>query len=142
MSVGRICTHNVVMATPEESIRDAARLMSANNVGTVVVVDGEFRPVGILTDRDIALRCVAIGKSPDEVRIGEAMTTPVRTVSEATAIEDALGIMKRLGVRRLPVTDARSMLVGLVALDDVLDLIIEEATTIGELLRKEAPAIA
>ena len=142
MSVGKICTRSVVMATPEESILDASRLMGANNVGTVVVVNGEFQPIGILTDRDIALRCVAVGKAPDGVRIGEAMTTPVRTVSEATAIEDALGIMKRLGVRRLPVTDAKGMLVGLVALDDVLDLIIEEATTIGALLRKEAPAIA
>ena len=141
MSVGRICTRSIVMATPEERVRDAARRMSEHNVGTVVIVNGEFRPVGILTDRDIALRCVAPGKSPDELRISEVMTAPVRCVSEGTAIEDALGIMKRLGVRRLPVTDAKGVLIGLVALDDVLDLIVEETGAIGALLRKEAPAI-
>jgi CBS domain-containing protein len=129
------------MATPEETLRDAARRMSQHNVGTLVVVDAEFHPTGILTDRDITLRCVAPGKDPDKLHIAEAMTTPARSVFENTAIDDALGIMKRAGVRRLPVTDAQGVLVGLVALDDVLDLIADETSEIGSLLRREAPAI-
>lgn len=141
MSVGKICTRSVVMSTPEESVYEAATLMGRHNVGTVVVVNSDFRPIGILTDRDIALRCVAAGKPAEQLRIAEAMTTPVRAVSEGTPIEDALSVMKRLGVRRLPVTDTKGMLVGVVALDDILDLIIEETTTIGGLLRRETPAI-
>jgi CBS domain-containing protein len=129
------------MGTPEETVRDAARRMAEHNVGTIVIVDIEFRPVGILTDRDIVLRCVVPGKSPDSLRIRDVMTMPVRTVTEAMPIEEALAIMKRLGVRRLPVTDNKTVLVGLVALDDIVDLIAEETTEIGALLSKEAPAL-
>ena len=141
MSVGRICTRSVVVATPEETARDAAKRMSEHNVGTVVVVSRVLRPVGMLTDRDITLRCVAPGRSPDDVRIADVMTSPARTVTERSSIDDAAGLMRKLGVRRLPVTNEKGVLVGLVALDDLLDLIIEETTAIGGVLRKEAPAI-
>jgi CBS domain-containing protein len=140
MSVGKICRRNVVMATPEENVRDAARRMAEHNVGTLVIVDMQFRPVGILTDRDIVLRCVAVGKHADELCIRDVMTVPVRTVSDATSIEEALKIMKRAGFRRLPVTDRKAVVIGIVALDDIVDLIAEETAEIGALLRKEVPA--
>jgi CBS domain-containing protein len=127
------------MATPEETVRDAAKRMGEYNVGTVVVVDDGTRPVGILTDRDIALRCVAAGRPADTLPVRDAMTARVRSVSENAPIEEALSLMKQLGVRRLPVTDQKGSLVGLIALDDVLALIAEESTAIGSLLRKEEP---
>lgn len=141
MSVGKICTRSVVMAAPEEAVIDAARLMKKHNVGTLVIVDEALRPAGILTDRDIALRCVAPARSPAEVRIRDVMTTPVRTVTEDTPIEEALALMKTLRVRRLPVVGARFALVGIVALDDIVDLIATETSEIGVLLRNEAPAL-
>jgi CBS domain-containing protein len=141
MSVGRICTRSVVVATPEESVRDAAKRMSEHNVGSIVVVSRELRPVGMLTDRDITLRCVAPGRLPDDLSIGEIMTAPARSVVENTAIDDAAAMMRRLGVRRLPVTNQKGVLVGLIALDDLLELIIEETSAIGSVLRKEAPVI-
>jgi CBS domain-containing protein len=141
MSTGSICTRSVVMADPEETVRDATDLMRKHNVGTVVVVDRMLRPVGILTDRDIALRCVALGKLSEATHIREVMSTPVRTVSETTPIEETVYTMRSLGVRRLPVTDARSKLVGIVSLDDVVDLIAGEVTEIGSLLRKETPVL-
>jgi CBS domain-containing protein len=129
------------MATPVESVRAVAKRMGEYRVGTVVVVDDARRPIGILTDRDIALRCVAPGESADAMSVSGVMTTPVRTVSENAPIEDALDSMKRLGVRRLPVVDATGTLAGLVALDDVLSLIAEESASIGSLLRKEEPML-
>jgi CBS domain-containing protein len=129
------------MAGPDETIRAATDLMRKHNVGTVVVVDRALRPVGILTDRDVALRCVALGKLPESIHIREVMSTPVRTVSETTPIEEAVFTMRSLGVRRLPVTDAHAKLVGIVSLDDVVDVIAGEVAEIGSLLRKETPAL-
>jgi signal-transduction protein with cAMP-binding, CBS, and nucleotidyltransferase domain len=129
------------MASPVESVRAVARRMGEYNVGTVVVVDEARKPIGILTDRDIAMRCVAPGESADVLSVSNIMTTPVRTVAESAPIEDAVSTMKRLGVRRLPVTDATGTLAGLIALDDVLALIAEESASIGTLLRKEEPVL-
>lgn len=141
MSVGRICTRSVVMADPAETVRQATARMKEHNVGTIVIVDSAMHPVGILTDRDVAVRCVAEGKSPDEVRIQEVMSTPVHTVSETTPIEDALSTMKSRGLRRLPVTDRHSVLAGIVSMDDVVELLSAEVGDIGALLRKETPTL-
>jgi CBS domain-containing protein len=139
MSVGRICTRVVATASALETIRTAAERMEAHNVGTVVVVGSEGSPQGILTDRDIALRCVAKGRDPDDTRVGDLMTRPVRFVHLASPIESALEAMKKGSVRRLAVVDDDGMLVGIVTLDDVLDLVMEEVETIGAIVRRESP---
>ena len=139
MSVGRICTRVVATASVAETIRAAAERMEAHNVGTVVVVGGDQGPEGILTDRDIALRCVAKGRDPEDTRVGDLMTRPVRIVHLASPIESALEAMKRWSVRRLAVVDDDGRLVGIVTLDDVLDLIMEEVGTIGAIVRRESP---
>lgn len=140
MSVGRICVRSVVVAEPDESVRDAARRMRSEEVGTLVVLDSEDRPEGILTDRDVVVRCVAEYEDPDAMPISAAMTGPVRTISEEAPVEDALSRMASGGTRRLVVTDDGERLVGVLALDDVLDLLAEEVETIGRLLgRQGAP---
>jgi CBS domain-containing protein len=139
MSVGRICVRSVATATAEETLRAAAQRMSEHAVGSLVVVDGKNRPVGVLTDRDLMLRCVAEGGDADEVRVAQAMSTPVVTANEAMPIEDVLSQMSASGIRRVPVTDETGTLVGILALDDVLDLLSEEVTTIGRVLSKRGP---
>lgn len=141
MSTGKICTRAVVMVDPGETVREAAALMKEHNVGTVVVVDNDNRPIGILTDRDVTVRCVAPGKAPDATRIRDVMSAPVRAVSESTPIEDTLSTMRSLGVRRLPVTDDAFALVGIVSLDDVVELLAGETSDVGALLRKETPIL-
>lgn len=141
MSVGRICSRSVVIASPDESVREGARRMATRNVGSLVVLDGEGVPTGILTDRDVALRCVAADLDPDSSIIGDVMTSPVETVRESVPIEDALRVMAASGARRLPVVDAEDQLVGILALDDVLELLIEETGTIGRLLQRHQPAL-
>lgn len=136
MSVGKICVRSVVIGTPGETAREAARRMTKDGVGTVVVVDESRRPIGILTDRDVMTRCVAEGGDPDKIPIADIMSAPVGRVRESTAIEEGLAEMVRHGVRRLPVVDDDDRLVGILALDDVLELLAEETTTIGRLLAK------
>ena len=138
MSVGAICTRAVHTATRAERAREVARRMQQYKVGSLVVEDLEGMPVGIITDRDIAVKCVAEGLGGD-VRIEEIMSRPVSTVHEDTPIDEALQHMSGAQVRRLVVVDDDGELVGLLALDDVLDLLVEEAETIGRLLHAQMP---
>jgi len=137
MSIGRICTRSVFVASPQETARDAARRMEENKVGALVVRDESDRPVGVITDRDIAVRVVAHYHDPDDTPIYRVMSQPVVTMRESAAIEDAIAEMARVSARRIVVTDDGGRLVGLLALDDVLDLLAEETESIGRILAKQ-----
>lgn len=143
MSVGRICSRVVVTASPSESIRAAAGRMADNDVGTLVVVEGGDRQkaVGILTDRDITVRCVAGRLDPVDTAIEDVMSTPLHTVDEHTPIEDAVARMGRAATRRLVVTGEDNSVVGLLSLDDILDVVIGETEAIGRLLQQQKPRI-
>lgn len=139
MSAGKLCSRDVVAADSGEKVRIAARRMAEHNVGTVVVVDEDRRPTGMVTDRDIAIRCVAEQRDPDGTTVWDVMTQPVHVIREDLPIDEALSKMAVAGNRRLPVVDDEGRLAGLLALDDVLDLLTEEAGMIGALLRRESP---
>jgi CBS domain-containing protein len=143
MSLGRLCSRVVATASPGENIRTAAQRMADHEVGTLVVV-GAGHPnqaVGIVTDRDIALRCVAGRFDPGETPISELMSTPVHSVDEHTPVEDAVARMADLGIRRLVVTGEENSVVGILSLDDILELIIEETRAVGRLLEQQKPRI-
>jgi CBS domain-containing protein len=131
----------VVTVLPSETVRDAARRMAEHEVGSLVVVavDGATRAVGMLTDRDVAIRCVAARRHPDETLVSEIMSAPVQSVDESTPIDEALSHMAGAGTRRLVVTGAGKEAVGILSMDDILDLLIEETTEIGRLLSKQTP---
>lgn len=143
MSAGTICSRIIVTAMPGESVRTAARRMAENEVGTVVVLHPELqgRPLGIITDRDLAVRCVARGIDPDETPISRIMTTPVVSVEEHTPLVDALSRMSGAAVRRVVVTGEEGRAVGILSLDDALDLLVVEANSLGRLLEKQRPAL-
>lgn len=135
-SVGAICVRSIQVAWAEETVRAVTRRMAKADVGTVVVVSEGKRPVGILTDRDVTLRCVAQDRDPDTTEVGAVMSTPAACIPESTPIEEALSRMAGEKVRRLIVVDSAQALVGILALDDVLELLAEEAATIGKLLHR------
>jgi CBS domain-containing protein len=141
MSVGRLCSRVVATASPRESVRTAAERMFDHEVGTLVVVEQAGQAVGVLTDRDIALRCVAGRVDPSETPIAELMSTPAHAVDEHTPIEDAVSRMADLGLRRLVVTGEDNRVVGILSLDDVLEQIIQETRAIGRLLKQQRPGI-
>ena len=140
MSAGRICSRVIATASRDESIREAAHRMAEYDVGTLVVLGGS-RAVGMVTDRDIVIRCVAKKLDPDQTRVSDIMTAPVQSVSEDTPIEDAISRMASVATRRLVVTGDGDGVVGILSLDDVLDVLIEETGAIGRLLEKQKPHI-
>ncbi len=143
MSAGRICSRTFATAFPGETVRVAAQRMQRNRVGSLVVVEpGEtVEARGVITDRDITLRCVAPGLDPDATLVAAVMTAPVMTVDEDTPVEAAVEAMARAGTRRLVVTGIGRKAVGILAMDDVLDLVAEELGPIARLLAKQQPQV-
>jgi CBS domain-containing protein len=120
MKVCELCVREVEVASPGDDACGAARHMVESRVGTLVVVDDLRRPLGIVTDRDLMVRCIAEGRDPRRTTLGAVMSGPVAWVHEDTSLEDAVEEMARLRVRRFAVVDERERLVGLLALDDAL----------------------
>ena len=139
MSVGRICIRGVDIASPGESVQMVARRMRDRNVGSLVVCNESMHPVGMVTDRDLALRVVAEGHNPGSTSVADVMTRDPQCVREDTPIEMALTAMRTGPCRRLPVVSDERALVGVISLDDVLGLLTEEFNTIGTLLQRENP---
>jgi CBS domain-containing protein len=139
MSVGKICIRDVDLADTGETVQVAAARMHARKVGTLVVLDRDKVPIGIVTDRDLAVRVVAEGRDPYQTTVGDVMSTCPRSVKEDLPIEAALTVMRSGPYRRIPVVDSAGKLAGLVSLDDVLDLLAEEFSQVGALLKQESP---
>ena len=143
MTVGRLCTRVLATAAPDESIRKAARRMAEFDVGALVVLkeDRATRAIGVLTDRDIVLRCVAEQLDLDETTVEQIMTTPVFTVRDQTPLNDAIAKMAACGTRRLVVIAEGERVAGILTLDDILEHMAQQAGAIGKLLQKQQPSI-
>jgi CBS domain-containing protein len=139
MTIGKICQREVHLADLDESTLAAAQRMRETNVGTLIVLDENKKPVGILTDRDLVLRVMAVGRSPERTRVLDVMTAHPRTVTAQTPIEDVVAAMRTLGVRRMPVVTKDGRLVGIVSLDDVLALLAEELGGLGRIFEHSKP---
>lgn len=139
MSAGNICTRDVDVASVDESAQAAALRMHARKVGTLVVVDGERHPLGIVTDRDLAIRVVSTGLDAGRTSVGEIMSAAPEAVWDDTPIEDALATMRRGPFRRVLVVDNQDRLVGLLSLDDILMRLGREFGEIQHLISRETP---
>ena len=109
-------TQGVVTAGGEDTLRSVGELMRDRNVGSVVVCDGD-RPIGVITDRDLALAVVADRVDPDDLAQSYA-STPIVTGEVEMDIEEAVALMIQHRIRRLPVTESE-LLVGIVTIDDL-----------------------
>lgn len=145
MVAGTLCRRKIATASPEDTLRAAASRMEEDDVGTLVVVDPHDtnRALGILTDRDLALRSVAHGLSPERTSVSEVMSTPVHTIDENAPLEYALTEMAAAATRRLVVTATGTggRVIGILSLDDLLGLLCEQAAALGTLLQKQRPLI-
>lgn len=140
MPIGEICNREVVVADKALSVTAAAALMRSHHVGDLVIVEdraGRRHPVGILTDRDIAVEVVAAGVNPEAVTAGDIMTAEIAILRESEGLYEALRYMRDKGVRRMPVVDAEGALIGILALDDLLTVFAEELTNVAKLLSRE-----
>ena len=119
MDVRSVMTPNPACCTADTPLRDVARMMVENDCGQIPVVNAANAPIGVVTDRDIAVRIVAEGRDPSSACASDCMTTPVTTVGADTSMADCCDTMEREQVRRLPVVDADGSLCGIVSLADV-----------------------
>ena len=122
MKAQDIMSKNPATVTPSTRIRQAARLMKEQDIGIVPVVEeggNAKRLVGLLTDRDIAIRLVAEGRDPDTVEVGELMSGNPKTARADDDVSRVMDLMGREQVRRVPIVDERGSLVGIVAQADV-----------------------
>lgn len=111
------------------TLNGAARLMRENHVGCLIVVDevgGRRIVVGVLTDRDIVTAVVASDLDPSTLNVEDVMTTDLVTAREDDSLIDLMHTMRGKGVRRIPVVGAAGELIGVVTLDDVLDILAQE----------------
>lgn len=139
MSVIRYCNPDVVFITAQNTIQEAVELMHYRHVGALVVEqrpEGNI-PIGMLTDRDIVIEVLAEGVSIDSVTVGDIMSSELKTVSEDEEVAGAIRLMCRLGVRRLPVVDAKNTLRGLITLDDLIRLEAEKIADLAGLIGRE-----
>lgn len=126
---------NVICVEPNESAAVAARLLSRFNVGALPVCNKDGRLCGMVTDRDIVLRCVAADDDAQSVKVSEIMTRRIYSVDAQESIQNASALMARRQVRRLPVEED-GKLVGMVSLGDVAklhDYTTEAAEALGEI---------
>lgn len=117
-TVRAIMTPDPVALPATASAREAAQHMQESDIGDVIVLDDEQRVCGIVTDRDLALRVVAEGRSPGEVRLGDICSREPVTLSPDDPLERAITLMTENAVRRLPVVDAGRP-AGIISLGDL-----------------------
>jgi len=115
--IREVMTESVVTAAPERTVREIAELMRERNVGSVVLVEAD-KPVGFVTDRDLALSVIADGRDLSD-HIADHASSPVITADPAMGVEECADLMVRHGVRRLVVVDG-DRLTGIVTLDDLV----------------------
>jgi len=140
MSVGEICNRDVAVVKEGESALDAALLMRRFHVGDLVVVEeegGQRIPVGILTDRDIVIEAVAEDVNSKDLRVGDIMSSDLMTVNEDEDVIDTVKMMRAKGIRRVPVVDRAGVLVGIVTVDDLIELLAEVLDDLTTLIRRE-----
>lgn len=140
MTIYTVCQTNVVSVSPHTTIAFVAALMKEKNIGCVIITE-DHKPVGIVTDRDLALRNHLSIEEKETTEISTIMTADVRTIRKDTGIFDAVQVMKSTKVRRLPVVDMGGRLVGLITVDDIIRLLARELGEIARVIGNESPVI-
>lgn len=121
MKVKEIMTQKPACCTPETNLQKVAQMMVECNCGEIPVVENQqtMKPIGVVTDRNIACRAVAKGKNLLEMIAKDCMTKPAITVTPETSLEDCCSLMKEHQIRRIPVVDQKGACCGMVAQADL-----------------------
>lgn len=129
-TIGEICNREVIITTLDTTVAAAAKLMRHHHVGSIVVVEGSEAqpriPIGLITDRDIVVEVTAMDLDPDAITVGDIMGRELATACESDGLLDTMEAMRYKGVRRLPIVDERRQLIGIVTLDDLLEILAEQ----------------
>jgi CBS domain-containing protein len=104
-------------------VAEACHEMKEKNIGALVVISDDNKPIGVLTDRDVIVRAIVQGKTAERTPVEEVMTSPVATLQAEATLEEATELMCSRNIRRVPIVDQEQRLVGLVSFDDVVLLL-------------------
>lgn len=140
MSIGDICNREVVTIEKSAPVVRAAKLMRQFHVGSVIVVaDGvqPLKPVGVVTDRDLAIEILAQEVPVETVAVGDVMGAELLTGREEDGVWETIMRMRAMGVRRLPIVGSHGELVGILTMDDLLQFIVGELSDLVKLVRRE-----
>lgn len=140
MPISDLCTERAVTVGEDASLQAVANLMKDHHIGSVVVTgdDGAGRPVGIITDRDIVIRGIADKLNLERTKARELMSSDLVTVEREQGLYETLRVMKQRGVRRVLVVDRQGALCGIASADDLVQMLGEEMSAIGELFQMQA----
>ncbi|MGZ4979957.1 MAG: CBS domain-containing protein [Methylobacter sp.] len=140
MSISEFCNREVVFATREMSLPEAAQLMREYHVGALVVVDevnGKRVPVGIVTDRDIVIEVISQSLDLNDFSVGDIMGPQLISVQEKDGVFETIRLMRTKGIRRIPVVNQEGGLVGIISADDILDLLADEMAELAKVAPRE-----
>ena len=141
MPIGDVCVRDVVVAAKDVTVQQAAVLMRRHHVGDLVVVvegaDGRRVPVGIVTDRDIVVSVVAPTLNAGVYTVGDLVARELVTVAEDQGVFETIQQMRMSGVRRMPVVDRAGGLVGIISVDDLIQLLSDEMSELAKLITRE-----
>lgn len=141
MPISEVCNREVVIVQPGETVLEAAQIMRRHHVGDVVVVveerGGRRVPVGIVTDRDLVLEVMAPQLDPATIAVRDILTADLVTIRKDAGLFEAIEYMHAKGVRRLPVVDDNGGLIGILTLDDLIELLADEMTALARLVKHE-----
>jgi CBS domain-containing protein len=121
---------------PDASCHEAAQLMRDENVGSVVVAEEE-RPLGIVTDRDLAVRVMAAGRDAQKTPLREVMSGEPVFLAEERGLDQVIAVMRQERIRRVPIVDAEGRLEGVISFDDLLPLLAGQLAELAEVIRSE-----
>lgn len=137
MTVSRFCRRPARTIAPHATVFEAATLMREENVGCLVVVDEDSRPVGIVTDRDIALHVGVHPRGLDQLPVADLMSPEPVTVRADASLQQATALMRDSAFRRLPVTGKDGRIEGVLAADDLVIGLSHELQDLAEGLRRQ-----
>lgn len=138
MSVGSVCRRPASTVSRYQTVGEAAAQMGRERVGSLVVTEAD-RPLGVVTDRDIAMRTVGDRKDAASTQVLDIATTPVVSLREEMPLSQASDRMRTHGLRRVPVTDAQGRVVGIVAADDLVQLIADDLMALADVAAEQVP---
>jgi CBS domain-containing protein len=140
MPIGEICIREVIICDRTAGVVEAAQLMRRYHVGDLVIVEesgGKRVPVGLITDRDIVTGVIALKLDPAKVTVGELISREIVAAREDEGIFEVIERMRAHGVRRMPVVDQEGALVGIITVDDLIELLAEELGKLPKLISRE-----
>jgi CBS domain-containing protein len=131
MGIMEYCSKHVITASENLTVLDAAKEMRNKNVGSIVVIDFEKKPIGMVSDRDIVVKVTAQGKDPTSTFLKDVMSKQTVVLRQDQGVFEATKLMSEKGIRRIPVVDSNGKLEGIVCLDDLIMLFAEEVENIA-----------